>query len=173
MEISPTSIYVTIMIFLGTSLRLFYFLFANVRKYPGQLFKGRNLFYFIVMILTNLTSLFFSLFFSNDFHYDGIFILWGSLTGISLCLSLTIWALFWMHGYNPYYQFKKIVLPCPLSILGSFIILLSGSTTLNYYLVASGVIFALFDYLWNYQGYKLTKPVIPEDIPLHDEDDLD
>lgn len=158
MFIDPTSIFVTSLIGLITFPRLLYFMISNIKRYPSTLFKGRYLFYFIMSFLFAVCSILSALFFSHNFYYNGLFICWCSLTLIFLCLYLVLWVMFWMHGYEARYQFEKFVLPCPMSILSFASLLISGLFTLNIYLIISSIIYFVFEYIWSYKGFMLTKP---------------
>lgn len=171
MNINPTSIFVTILISVISLIRILYFMFANIRRYPLVLFKGKYLAFFILALFFDLASIILSLLFSNNFYYNGLFILWCSLTFIFICLYFVLWIIFWMHGYNCYYQFKKIIFPSPMSVLSFLALLISGFFTLNYFLILTSVIYFVFEYLWSYKGYMVTKPKITCDIEIKKEDD--
>lgn len=171
MNINPTSVFVTILISTITLIRLIYFLFANIKRYPLVLFKGKYLVFFILALFFDVASIVLSLLFSNNFYYNGLFILWCSLTLIFICLYFVLWIIFWMHGYNCYYQFKKIIVPSPMSVLSFLALLSSGLFTLNYFLIFASIVYFVFEYLWSYKGYELTKPKIKSNIGIKKEDD--
>ncbi len=171
MKIEATNIYVMLTIFFATMPRFFYFLIVNKRRYPDTLFRGKYLLFEILAISSATGALVFALLFSNNFFYVGIFLSWAAISGILLCLYFTLWVLFWMHGYEARYQFNKVIVPAPMSIISSMIIFLSGLMTLNYYVIGFSISYGLFSYLWNYQGYRLTKPFIPDDMPIREPED--
>lgn len=75
-----------------------------------------------------------------------------------------------MHGYDVRYQFKDVLVPAPLSVLEFLVILATASFTLNYALIGFSVIYFLIDYRWNYEGYLLTKPKIPDYVFIKEEE---
>ena len=169
MSINPTSIFVTILITIGSLLRILYVLVKNKKIFPDQLFKGRYLIFVILAFIFDLSSIILSLLFSSTFYFNGSFIIWCSLTFCFLCLYLILWVLFWMHGYDIRYQFEKVLLPSPMSILSFLILFISGIFTLNYYLLFSSVCYFVFEYLWSYKGFMLTKPKIIKEKNYYDE----
>lgn len=172
MQISPTSIYVTVMVFIALFPRDFYFLISNKRRHSSKLFEGRYLLLFIVMLISDLACVFFTLFYSHTFFYNGIFFLWAILSGIFLALYLMLWVIFFMHGYDSRYQFKKYLVPAPMTVLSILVILLSGVCTLNYWLLISAGVYSISSYIWSLKGYNLTKPVIPDYVHISEDEDI-
>lgn len=169
--ITPTGIYCSIIVACITLFRILYLAITNNKCYPQELFKGRFLFLFIMNFILITASVVLALFFSKDFFYNGVFFLWSTLSGICLCLYFVLWVIFWMHGYEARYQFKKVVIPAPMAFLAAFTLILTAVCTLNYYLLAASIMLAITSYLWNYKGYLLTKPKIPDYIPIPENDE--
>ena len=155
--ISSTGVFVSLLITLLIFPRLIYFAIVNKRSYDNSLFEGYNLFFFIASIVFAMSSSLIALFFSNDFLNLGIFIVWMLVLGLALSLYLLFWSVFIMRGANPKNQFKKIIVPFPLTCLETMSLILTSVFTMNYYLLFSSIAYAIFAYLWNIKGYRLGK----------------
>ena len=166
MIISATSIYVFINALIISLPRTLYIMFKNARRFPGQLFKGKYLFLFITNFVLEMSINVLFLLLSHDFYYLGIFFLWSLLSGIILCLHFVLWIIFWMNGYDVRFQFKKVLVPAPLSVLTSLLFIVSALLSLNYISLILSIVYAVTSFIWNYKGYKITRPVIPDHIPI-------
>ena len=71
-----------------------------------------------------------------------------------------------MNGYDARFQFKKVLVPAPLSVLTSLLFIISALLSLNYISLILSIVYAVTSFIWNYKGYKITRPVIPDHIPI-------
>lgn len=157
--INSTSVYVTILLSMHILVRLFYLMFSNKRRLPNELFSGKYLFCFLLMVISSITSLILTLLYSNSFQYNGFFFLFTLLVGISLSLYTLLWSLFFINGYNIQYQFRSLSVPIPMTILESFSLLLTIFLTFNFYLICPALIYIFASIIWNIKGFMLTKPI--------------
>ena len=147
--------------------RLLYIAIKNKRSFPDTLFKFPYVLLFILYFVSGTSAPVLALFFSTSFVSFSFFVSWILIALILMCLGILVWILFFMHGYDVRYQFKRIVIPSPLSLIDSLIILISAVFSLNYILMIVGGVFALSNYLWCLKGFYLTKPIV-FDEPEHD-----
>lgn len=171
MVINDTNILVLVVLVLAFVPRYLYFVFTNKKRHPAQLFEGKYLIDFISQGLLGSAACAFGFVYSYDFFYIGIFVGWIVVGLCIACLIFILWTLFWMHGYETRYQFSKLVVPAPMSILTSLLFLITGLCTLNYILIAISVVYGFLDYVWNLRGYYLTKPKIPDYMPIPEDEE--
>ena len=168
-EITYCGVCGSIIIGLTVIARFLYLGIVNKKRFPIQLFKGKYLIFFIIPSITALSSLAVCLFFTRAFENLGLFIVWAFIAGISALLELSIWVLFWSHGYEVRYQFEKIVCACPYVILESLILLSTALCSWNIPLICLSAVHFIFSLLWHLKGWSLTRP--DETIHREGEDD--
>ena len=171
LDINVTSIFAASMVGAIVLIRYLYFLFANKKRLPNQLFKGAYLILFAFNFVLMTSSIAVTLLFSNNFYYNGFFFSWALIVLVSISLYVVLWIIFFMHGYDARFQFKKVVLPCPMTILEIITLLSTAIFSYNWILLGIAVTYAFTSYLWNYKGYLLTKPKIPDYIPIRENDE--
>lgn len=169
--INTESIFAATIIGLVTYSRIIYFLVANKKRFPTALFKSKYLLLFVLNVGFSTAAVTLTLLFSNDFHYIGFFFGWALLAFMSLSLAMLIWIFFFMHGYDPRYQFKKVGVPAPMCVIEIILMLSTAVCTFNWPLLGISIAYAITGYLWNYKGYLLTKPKIPDYIPIIEDDE--
>lgn len=169
--INDASIYSTIVVLLAVLPRLLFFIFSSKRRLPIEMFRGRYLILFVLMIISYLSMLPLTLLFSTDYGVIAKFFGWIFLSHTALGLILVIWILFFMHGYDLRYQFKKIAVPAPLSLLESAILWLTAILSSNYWAFIPCIVFTITSYIWNLKGYKLTLPLVDDDTPIREDDE--
>lgn len=169
--INDASIYSTIVVLLAVLPRLLFFIFSSKRRLPVELFRGVYLVMFVLMILSFLSVIPLTLLFSVEYGVIAKFFGWILFSHTALGLILVLWIIFMMHGYELRYQFKKIVVPAPLSILESFVLWLTAILSSNYWALIPCIVFTISSCIWNYKGYKLTLPPIDDDVPLREDDE--
>lgn len=170
MLINSASIYTASIILLAGLPRLLYFAIGSKKKLPPQLFEGRNLILFLINVLSFFSLVVMTLFLSKDFASLGTTIIWSTLTLLALGVLMIAWVIFFMNGYDPRYQFKKVIVPCPMVILVDIVFWLAILFTFNWWATIPCTVFTVSSYFWNFAGYKLTKPVVDDDIPLREDD---
>lgn len=126
---------------------------------------------FVLMILSFLSVIPLTLLFSVEYGVIAKFFGWILFSHTALGLILVLWIIFMMHGYELRYQFKKIAVPAPLSILESFVLWLTAILSSNYWALIPCIVFTISSYIWNYKGYKLTLPPIDDDVPFREDDE--
>lgn len=170
--INPTSIFATLMICLAGLPRFLYFVFGGKKRLPPALFEGSNLFLFIITTTSFFSLMVMSLLFSTDLGYLGKAIIWYTLTLLTLGLLLILWIIFFMNGYDPRYQFKKIGLYCPNALLIDVVFWLTILFTENWFAIIPCTVFTVTSFIWNFSGYRLTKPIVDDDVILRENDDF-
>lgn len=159
-----TGILVAVFSFVVTLPRLLYFLFRGKALLGSKMFKGRNLTFFILSFLSSIAYVVLAVIFSQDFHMLGLFFVYMILATIGVSLYFIVWIMFWMHGNEARYQFELIEkIPAPMTILSGFVLLLGAGLTLNYYNLACVSLFLVSALLFDLAGYKLTRPINPDD----------
>ncbi len=156
MDITVTSIFVSSLLAILLLPRFIYFAIVNQRRYPKQLFAKPYLFIFILNFLLAIALVIVSLFYSSSFYSLGLFFVWLFIVLTMLCLALLVLSVFVMNGYNPHFQFKKMLLPMPIYFIEVVGIVSTSLLTMNYYLLIPGCVYALTSFIWNYKGYLLT-----------------
>lgn len=164
--ISVESIYVSIIITALYIFRVVHFLILGKNKISTKLFSLPYIFLFVGIILSGLASTILALFFSHTFSYNGFFFLFTGAAIICGGMYLILYFIFFGHGYDPRYQFSFLKLPCPFAVLTSIVYLLGSFLTSNYYLLISVSIFIIFSFIFDYLGYKETKPKVDLDLPV-------
>ena len=167
--INDASIYSAIVIFMGFFPLLLYFLIKGKKNLPAELYHGRYLVFALISFFSYLALVVLALFFSNDYGVIARLLGWLILSHSAFALQLVGWINFTMHGYELRYLFKKIVTPCYMNVLTIIIFWLTILFSLNYWAAIPLILFTIFSLLWAQKAYKLTKPPIDEDIPLHEE----
>ncbi len=156
--LNDTSVSVAVVLAICVLPRLLYTLFANKRSFPDTMYKRQYLLAYIIYVLSGLGSIPLALFFSQTFIVFGLFVFWIVLTFVILGLILLLWIFFFMHGYDVRYLFKRILVPSPIVLLESLLLIVSGIFSLNYFLIIDAVLFLASGYLWSFKGFKITKP---------------
>lgn len=169
MEITYSGICGAVIIGLTVFVRFLYLATVNKKRFPDVLFKGKNLIFFIISLVMALSGLVVCLLLTKTIENLGLFIVWAFLSGASGLLELSIWVLFWLHGYEVRYQFEKIIAFCPFVILETIILLSTALCSLNIPLICIGVVYFIFSFIWHLKGWSLTKP--DETIHREGEDD--
>lgn len=77
-----------------------------------------------------------------------------------------------MNGYDPRYQFKKIGLYCPNVLLIDVVFWLTILFTENWFAIIPCTVFTVTSFIWNFSGYRLTKPIVDDDVILRENDDF-
>ncbi len=157
MNITITGVLVSLLLAILLLPRFIYFMIVNKRQYPKELFSKQYLFLFILNFFLSLTLVALSLFFSTSFNSLGLFFVWLFITLTMLFLALLILVIFMMNGYNPYFQFKKMLLPIPIYFIEAIAIVLTSLLSNNYYLLIPGSIYLFTSFIWNYKGYLLLR----------------
>lgn len=170
-SINEESIATCITIFFIIFIRTIYVAIRNKKKFPNQLFEGKFLLLFFAKILVGISCCVFTLFFSNNFFYMGLFYSWLLIILIAYSLYFVLWVIFFMHGYDVRYQFKKVIAPSPLTFLEFVIILSTAIFTLNYICIGLSILYFVITYAWDYKGYQLTKPKIPDHVVIRENDE--
>lgn len=171
-QINEESVACSVVLFCVIFFRLIFETIRNKKKFPNALFSGKYLFLFLVKFVFGLLICIFALFYSNDFYILGLFFTWLLIILCSISLIFVLWIIFFMHGYDIRYLFKKVILPCPIVILEFIVIFSTAGFTRNYIVIGFAAIYSLATYIWNYKGYKLTKPKIPDYVIIRENDDL-
>jgi len=170
-KINEESVFCCIVIFLVVFIRTIYFLIRNRKKFSSELFERKYLGAIFGKIFLGVAMCLFSLFYSNDFYILGLFFTWLLLILCCISLLFVLWIIFFMHGYDARYLFKKIILPCPMTFLEFFVILFTGIFTRNYFVIGLSLIYFLDSYMWDYKAYLLTKPKIPDYVVIRENDE--
>ncbi|MCR5333052.1 MAG: hypothetical protein K6E11_03425 [Bacilli bacterium] len=165
--ISDMSLSVAVVVAICIYPRIFYSAIKNKRSFPDTLFKMPYVLLYIVYFVSGFSLPILALFFSTEFIKFGFFVGWILVALALFCLGILLWIWFFMHGYDIRYQFKRIVVPSPLSIIDSLLALVSAIFSMNYYMLGAAIAFTISNYLWSLKGYYLTKPKL-FDEPEHD-----
>ena len=165
--LNDTSVSMAVVLAICVLPRLLYTLFANKKSFPDTMYKRQYLFVYIIYVLSGIAVVPLALFFSQTFIKFGLFVFWIVLTFVVLSLIMLIWIFFFMHGYDVRYLFRRILLPSPVVILETVLVLSSGIFSLNYFLIIDAAVFFISGYLWSLKGFFITKPKV-FDEPEHD-----
>lgn len=172
MLINSASVLATAIIALAALPRFVYFSIGSKRKLPPQLFSGFNLILFIASSVSFFALMALVLLFSNNLGGEGKIIAWAVACFSVLSVLLILWVIFIMNGYDPRYQFKKAVIFCPNVVLIDIVFWLTIFVTSNWWAIIPCTVFTVSSFIWNFQGYKLTKPIIDDDVVIRENDDM-
>lgn len=166
------SIYSFVICFFALAPLLVYFFIRPVKKIPRELYEGRYLLFALISLISFAAFLVLVLLFSNDYGIVLRFLSWQVSTHTGMGLILLSWVIFFMHGYEFRYLFKKYLVPAHMSILIIVIFWLTALLSWNYWSMIPCAVFTVFFLLWSLKAYKITKPKIDENVPLRENDDL-
>ena len=169
--INDASIYSTIVVVLAFIPMLFFVILKGQKRLPEPLLRGKFLLCWLLMIGSFVSLSILVLFFSNEYGVIAKFFGWILFSHTCLGLILVLWILFFMHGYDIRYLFKKVIVPAPMCVLYNLVIWLTVSLSFNYWAMIPSFIFTVCSLFWNIKAFKLTKPFIDEDVPLRENDD--
>ena len=169
--ITDASIYSSVLIFLVLLPQLLYFLIRGRKSLPAELYRGRYLFYALISLASYLAMIVLVLFFSNSYGVIAQWFAWVFSVTTFAALLLVSWIIFIMNGYEIRYMFRKFGVPAHMNVIIVVIYWLTLLLSWNYWAMIPGAIFTIFSLLWSFKAYKLTKPLIDDDVPLREDDE--
>ena len=91
--------------------------------------------------------------FNYGYHYNSniIFIIWLVLVIIAYLLIIILYIRYLKKGRKEEYLYNKVIIIAPISILKSFIFIISAFLLLNYYCMFFSVIYAITEIYLNFK----------------------
>ena len=132
-----------IFIFFMILLEIFVVVFKPKRTFKHKLYKQIEL----IKYISYAGLVFFSpiTLFNYGYHYDSniILIIWIPLVSIAYLLILALYIRYLKNNRKEEYLYNKCLIIAPISILKSFIFILSAFLLLNYYCMFFSVVYAI------------------------------
>jgi len=170
--ITAISVYTSIIVFIMGVIRNLYLATRNKKRFPPSLFEGKYLLCFFIFTISGIAMFILTFFYSSSLFVTPNLFLWILISNVLMCLWGLLWIVYYMHGYETRYQFKKVLVPAPMIVCEIGALFATALLTNNYPCIVLSIVYGVTAGVWNYRAYKLTLPPIPDDEVLRENDDF-